>query len=114
GSNGPFAVVLVGAMLVSGITTVWNGNEVPPYARRVARRDWRARSVQLARGAEMARFEMGSTVIVLVPFATPDPRQHAEAAVTVGQSLAHLSPARATGTIAAPSGSAGTSQGTRR
>jgi len=67
GAEGPFAVVLVGAMLVSGIETVWRGVEVPPYASRPIRRDWRGRGVRLARGAEMGRFNMGSTVIVLLP-----------------------------------------------
>ncbi len=67
GAHGPFAVALVGAMLVSGITTVWHGHEVPPYAAHVVRSDWRGRGVKLARFAEMGRFEMGSTVIVLLP-----------------------------------------------
>jgi len=66
-SFGPMAVVMVAAMLVSGIQTVWGGIEVPPYARRVLRKDHRAEAIELARGAEMARFLMGSTVIVLVP-----------------------------------------------
>ena len=64
---GPFAVVMVGAMLVSGVATVWNGVEIPPYATEILRRDWRGRGIWLKRGAEMARFEMGSTVIVLLP-----------------------------------------------
>jgi phosphatidylserine decarboxylase len=65
--RGPFAVVLVGAMLVSGIETVWSGIEVPPHAAAVVRRDWTGRGIRLARGAEMARFNMGSTAIVLLP-----------------------------------------------
>jgi phosphatidylserine decarboxylase len=66
-SFGPMAVVMVAAMLVSGIQTVWSGVEVPPYARRIFRKDHRSAGVELARGAEMARFLMGSTVVVLVP-----------------------------------------------
>ena len=65
--HGPFAVVLVGAMLVSGIETVWSGVEVPPYASRIRREDWRGRDIRLARDAELGRFNMGSTVIVLLP-----------------------------------------------
>lgn len=90
GTRGPFVVVMVGAILVSGITTVWGGQVVPPYAREIVRRDWRGWGVRLARGAEMARFEMGSTVIVLVPAGRIDPRCDAETAVTVGQSLGYL------------------------
>lgn len=64
---GPFAVVLVGAMLVSGVATVWDGVAIPPYASEVVRRAWRGRGIWLKRGAELGRFEMGSTVIVLLP-----------------------------------------------
>jgi len=64
---GPFAVVLVGAMLVSGVATVWDGVAIPPYAEAIVRRDYRGRGVWLKRGAELGRFEMGSTVIVLLP-----------------------------------------------
>lgn len=67
GAHGPFVVVMIGAMLVSGISTVWSGVEVPPYATRIVRSDWRGRGVRLARFTEMARFEMGSTVILLLP-----------------------------------------------
>lgn len=67
GARGPFVVAMVGAMLVSGVATVWNGVEIPPYAGRIVRGDWRGRGVRLARFAEMARFEMGSTVILLLP-----------------------------------------------
>ena len=67
GERGPFAVVLVGAMLVSGIETVWGGVEIPPYARSIVRKDWRGRGIRLERFAELGRFNMGSTVIVLLP-----------------------------------------------
>ncbi|MBZ0222224.1 MAG: phosphatidylserine decarboxylase [Dokdonella sp.] len=67
GEAGPFALVLVGAMLVSGIETVWSGVEVPPYASRPQRQDWRGQGIHLARGAEMGRFNMGSTAILLLP-----------------------------------------------
>jgi phosphatidylserine decarboxylase len=91
GSEGPFAVVLVGAMLVSGIETVWGGVEVPPYASRITRRDWRGRGIRLARGAEMGRFNMGSTAIVLLPAAaTLEATLAPEQAVRVGQAIGTL------------------------
>jgi phosphatidylserine decarboxylase len=108
GTHGPFAVVLVGAMLVSGISTVWSGAEVPPYARAVVRRDWRGRGLRLARLAEMARFEMGSTVIVLVPAGRFDPVLAAETPVRVGQRLGHLSSADNPGRIPQAGGMDGT------
>ncbi len=36
-AHGPMAVVMVGAMLVSGVETVWRGVEIPPYARAIER-----------------------------------------------------------------------------
>lgn len=67
GPGGAFVVAMVGAMLVSGVQTVWGGEEIPPYARSIRRRDFGAHGPQLHRFDEMARFNMGSTVIVLVP-----------------------------------------------
>jgi phosphatidylserine decarboxylase len=99
GTRGPFVVAMVGAMLVSGITTVWSGKVVPAYARAIVRRDWRGRGIRLARFAEMARFEMGSTVIVLAPDAQSDPQCRSESRVTLGQRLGHLSRAADQGTI---------------
>lgn len=72
GAHGPFAVVMVGAMLVSGVETVWSGVEIPPYAKAVVRKDWRDKGIRLERGAELARFNMGSTVIVLLPSGTAE------------------------------------------
>jgi phosphatidylserine decarboxylase len=67
--HGPMAVVLVGAMLVSGVETVWGGVEIPPYAKNIVTKQFRDASppVALARGAELGRFNMGSTVILLLP-----------------------------------------------
>jgi phosphatidylserine decarboxylase len=63
---GPMAMVLVGAIFVSSIDTVWAG-AVAPATRRVAGWSYGApdQPIRLAAGAEMGRFNMGSTVIVL-------------------------------------------------
>jgi phosphatidylserine decarboxylase len=62
---GPMALVLVGAMLVSSIETVWDGMITPPYAKQVRR--WRPENAStVQRGEEMGRFNMGSTVIMLL------------------------------------------------
>ena len=66
-SHGPMAVILVGAMLVSSMETVWAGTITPPRGRRVSTGDWSRRNISLQRGDEMGRFNMGSTVIVLLP-----------------------------------------------
>ncbi|MDR6671945.1 archaetidylserine decarboxylase [Xanthomonas sp. 1678] len=87
---GPMASVMVGALLVSGVETVWNGVEIPRYGDRITRKDWRGKGIVLERFAEMARFNYGSTVIVLLPpgVATLDPTLAAETAVRLGQALA--------------------------
>jgi phosphatidylserine decarboxylase len=64
---GPMCSVMVGAMLVSGVETVWNGVNIPKYANQPKRLDFRGRNILLDRFAEMARFNYGSTVILLFP-----------------------------------------------
>jgi phosphatidylserine decarboxylase len=90
---GPMAVVMVGALLVSGVETVWSGEEIPAYGDRITRKDWRGRGIVLQRFGEMARFNYGSTVIVLLPpgVAELDPGLAAEVPVRLGQALARLS-----------------------
>ena len=60
-----WAQVLVGAMLVSSMETVWQGQITPPYGKTTVARDWAG--IELPRGAEMGRFNMGSTVILILP-----------------------------------------------
>ncbi len=62
---GPMAEVLVGALNVGSMSTLWHG-EVTPEARRVVTQlATPAQGTALDRGAEMGRFNMGSTVILL-------------------------------------------------
>jgi phosphatidylserine decarboxylase len=60
---GSLALVLVGALNVGSMSTVWAGDVTPAPARRITRLP--AAQVSLARGAEMGRFNMGSSVILL-------------------------------------------------
>ncbi|TAA11188.1 phosphatidylserine decarboxylase [Pseudoxanthomonas winnipegensis] len=87
---GPMACVMVGAMLVSGVETVWSGVEIPEYATAITRKDWRGRGIVLERFGEMARFNYGSTVIVLLPPGVAElaPNLGAETPVRLGQALA--------------------------
>ena len=89
---GPMCVVMVGALLVSGVETVWDGVEIPPYGGPVTRKDYRGRGVVLERFAEMARFNYGSTAIVLLPKGVAElaPQLAAEMPVRLGQRLATL------------------------
>jgi phosphatidylserine decarboxylase len=87
---GPMVQVMVGALLVSGVETVWSGVEIPAYADAVTRKDYRGKHIVLQRFAEMARFNYGSTVIVLLPkgVAALAAGLVAEAPVRLGQRLA--------------------------
>lgn len=89
---GPMAVVMVGALLVSGVETVWSGIEIPQYGDRVAVKRYADAGIALARFDEMARFNYGSTVIVLLPpgVAELSPVLREEVAVRLGERLATL------------------------
>ncbi len=86
---GPMAMVMVGALLVSGVETVWSGIEIPRYGDCITTRDYRGQGITLERFAEMARFNYGSTVIVLLPkgVATLNSELGSESAVRLGQRL---------------------------
>lgn len=87
--RGPMAVVLVGAINVASIATVWAGEVTPPRGRTVTERRYEPATVRLARGEEMGRFNMGSTVIVVFPPETVhwDPAWSADDPVRVNQPL---------------------------
>jgi phosphatidylserine decarboxylase len=71
GEAGPFVLVLVGATIVGSMATVWHGVVNPPRPGTV--REWRygkdgaGAPVELGQGAEMGRFLLGSTVVLLFP-----------------------------------------------
>jgi len=96
-SFGPMVSVMVGALLVSGVETVWSGEEIPRYGDAITRKDWRGKGVTLERFAEMARFNYGSTVIILLPpgVAELSTELQAESPVKLGQALARLLPREA-------------------
>lgn len=61
---GKMAMVLVGAMIVASIETVWAGT-VAPIKKTVHRNQYNNTEIRLAAGEEMGRFLLGSTVILL-------------------------------------------------
>lgn len=62
---GPMALILVGAIFVASIDTVWHGTVTPPTTPSVQRWRYDAAAPVLERGAEMGRFNMGSTIVAL-------------------------------------------------
>jgi phosphatidylserine decarboxylase len=67
--NGPMAVVLVGAMIVASIETVWAGLVTPPRNKLTT---WKYpaegdKAIKLEKGDELGRFKLGSTVVMCFP-----------------------------------------------
>ena len=65
----PWAIILVGALNVGSMATVWHGDVTPRWHRTLTPlpvTDEFA-PLNLAKGDEMARFNMGSTIILLFP-----------------------------------------------
>jgi len=89
-----FAMVLVGALFVGSIATVWHGDVTPRSPRRKVdlALDASRAPLRLGKGAEMGRFNMGSTVILL---SQPDmidwlPKFAPGTQIEVGRMLARL------------------------
>lgn len=68
-SWGPMAMVLVGAINVAAIETVWGGLITPPHRKRIKKFDYSEKpdAPHLQKGTEMGQFNLGSTVILLFP-----------------------------------------------
>jgi phosphatidylserine decarboxylase len=64
---GPFVLVLVGATIVGSMATVWHGVVNPPRPGCVREWNYGEDVVVLEQGAEMGRFLLGSTVVMLFP-----------------------------------------------
>ncbi|RPF71565.1 archaetidylserine decarboxylase [Aurantiacibacter spongiae] len=64
GPHGRFASVMVGAMIVAGIETVWSGL-VETHASELVREDFGGRDLSYDAGDEMGRFILGSTCVLL-------------------------------------------------
>jgi phosphatidylserine decarboxylase len=62
---GPMALILVGAIFVSSVETVWHGVVTPPSITEVQNWQYGKDAPTLKIGEEMGRFNMGSTIIVL-------------------------------------------------
>jgi len=89
---GPMAVILVGAMLVSSVSTAWAGEVTGRRTGKIVATDYTGQAIHLDRGAELGRFNMGSTVIVLLPPGSVEPLPGLAGGdtVRVGQLLARL------------------------
>ena len=64
---GPMLMILVGAIFVASIETVWHGVVTPPRRKEIQSWSYADENISLGKGDEMGRFNMGSTVILLFP-----------------------------------------------
>ena len=88
---GPAAVILVGALNVGSITTPWTG-EIRPRRRGVAESINIDPNIDVAKGDLLGWFNMGSTVIVLLPpgSATWNPELEPGTTLVMGQHIGSL------------------------
>lgn len=90
--QGPMAMILVGAINVSAMETVWHGL-ITSEAKKIRRFDYSGKNIVLKRGEEMGRFNLGSTVIVLSTNKMKiDEKMLAGAEIKLGQCLAKPNP----------------------
>ncbi|MDZ7737209.1 MAG: archaetidylserine decarboxylase [Gammaproteobacteria bacterium] len=68
--TGPMALIMVGAMFVGSMQTVWTDTLPSRSIGEPQDYDYRNLRITLERGEEMGRFNMGSTVILLFPAGT--------------------------------------------
>ena len=92
GEFGPWALVLVGATIVGSMATVWHGVVNPPRPGQLRQWHYDDRDLRLAKGQEMGRFLLGSTVVLLFP---PGPLQFDSAwapggAIRMGEAMARV------------------------
>lgn len=66
-ARGPLVLVLVGATIVGSMATVWHGVVNPPRRAQVREWHYEGQGIALQQGAEMGRFLLGSTVVLLWP-----------------------------------------------
>ena len=89
--SGPMIMILVGAVNVSAIDTVWAGSVTPPSKNKVIHTRYPNVDIKLQKGMEMGRFNLGSTVIMLTNNQLDlDKNIKHDEPVRLGQALARL------------------------
>jgi phosphatidylserine decarboxylase len=96
---GPFVNVLVGATIVGSVATVWHGVVNPPRTGTIREWHYDNENIVLAKGKEMGRFLLGSTVVMLFPknVVTFMPDWAPSRPVRLGEAMATAQPSRLDG-----------------
>lgn len=88
---GPMVLVMVGAIFVGSMETVWQGKITPDYGTSLAYWDYSDHSLHFKKGKELGRFNMGSTVVMLLPSGQSSGlNQHDDRDVFMGQAIANI------------------------
>ncbi len=95
-ARGAFVLTLVGATIVGSMATVWHGQVNPPRSADVRSWSYDDNAPALARGAEMGRFLLGSTVVMLFPKGVLQfiPQWQPGRAIRMGEAMAEAASAR--------------------
>lgn len=87
---GPMVLVMVGAIFVGSMETVWQGKITPAYGTSLQYWDYSEQSLHFKKGEELGRFNMGSTVVMLLPSGKSSGlNQHDDTLINMGQAIAH-------------------------
>jgi phosphatidylserine decarboxylase len=65
--HGPFCLIMVGAIFVGSMETVFAGKITPEYEPTIRHWDYSDQDLHFTKGEEIGRFNMGSTVVLLTP-----------------------------------------------
>ena len=84
---GEMAFILVGAIFVGSMETSWEGQITPPYTKSIKTYDYDSRQIELSKGEELGRFNMGSTVILVLPKESPKLNLETGQVLNMGQSI---------------------------
>jgi len=84
---GRVVFVLIGAIFVGSMETSWQGQVTPPYGKEVKVYDYTEKEFELFKGDELGRFNIGSTIIMILPETAPALKLQSEQELKMGQSL---------------------------
>lgn len=89
---GPMIMILIGAIFVASIETIWHGEVTPPTHKDIRNWKYDEENISFKKGEEMGRFNMGSTVILLYANKKMDWEKEltAEQSVRLGEEIGRI------------------------
>ena len=78
---------MVGAIFVGSMQTFWEGQITPPYTKSVKKYNYNNDHISILKGDELGRFNMGSTVILMLPKESPELFLKQGQPIKMGQSI---------------------------